>query len=67
MKILVAAPLPALALASLVLAALEPACQERESSAASALFQETCIGCHVPPDPAFATERAWLDQVAHTA
>lgn len=63
MKLLASAPLPALAL---VLAALDSGCR-RESASASALFQETCIGCHVPPDPAFATERAWLDQIAHTA
>ena len=68
MKFLAAASFPAIAVAAaLVLAALEPGCQARESSSASTLFQEACIGCHVPPDPAFATERAWLDQVAHTA
>jgi len=31
------------------------------------LFTSTCNACHVPPDPAFAVDRAWLEQVRDTA
>ena len=34
---------------------------------ASKLFNTSCIACHVPPDPEFATDRAWLNQVTDTA
>jgi mono/diheme cytochrome c family protein len=30
-------------------------------------FRSTCSACHVPPDPRFAVERAWLEQVRDTA
>jgi len=33
----------------------------------SKLFSSSCIACHVPPDPKFATDRAWLNQVTDTA
>jgi hypothetical protein len=41
----------------------------REPAAPSAaeLFQSRCTSCHVPPDPAFAIERAWIAQVKDTA
>ncbi len=32
-----------------------------------AFFTRTCSGCHVAPDPAFETERAWIGQVRETA
>ena len=67
MKLAAEASLPVLALAALALAALEPGCREDETASATALFRESCTSCHVPPDPAFATERAWLEQVARTA
>jgi len=31
------------------------------------LFRSRCLSCHVPPDPRFAVERAWLSQVLDTA
>ncbi len=31
------------------------------------LFRSRCVDCHVPPDPRFAVERAWLEQVLDTA
>jgi mono/diheme cytochrome c family protein len=34
---------------------------------AAQLFQERCLTCHVPPDPRFAVDRAWLEQVRDTA
>ena len=34
---------------------------------AGAVFQKNCISCHQPPDLAFATDRAWLDQLNRTA
>lgn len=33
----------------------------------AALFRSRCLACHVPPDPRFAVERAWLEQVLDTA
>ncbi|MCI0462308.1 MAG: hypothetical protein L0Z62_35600 [Gemmataceae bacterium] len=30
-------------------------------------FQTNCLGCHQPPDPTFATDRAWLEQINRTA
>jgi hypothetical protein len=32
-----------------------------------ATFTHQCGRCHVPPDPAFAVDRAWLEQVHDTA
>ncbi len=34
---------------------------------AGALFRKNCVTCHQPPDTTFATDRAWLGQVADTA
>ena len=34
---------------------------------AGRLFEKNCISCHRPPDMAFATDRAWLDQIDRTA
>jgi hypothetical protein len=31
------------------------------------LFRSSCLTCHAPPDPRFAVERAWLQQVQDTA
>ena len=31
------------------------------------MFQNRCVTCHQAPDPAFATDRAWLSQVLDTA
>ena len=42
--------------------------QERDDvAAAGEMFRERCIHCHVPPDPAFEVDRAWLNQVKDTA
>ena len=30
------------------------------------VFRKSCAGCHTVPDPAVATDRAWLDQVHRT-
>ncbi len=32
-----------------------------------ALYVENCSACHLPPDPNFETDRAWLNQVLDTA
>jgi hypothetical protein len=34
---------------------------------AGAMFKDRCANCHVAPDAAFATDRAWLGQVHDTA
>ena len=34
---------------------------------AGRIFEKNCISCHRPPDMAFATDRAWLDQINRTA
>ncbi|MFT7678735.1 MAG: hypothetical protein ACI8QC_002732 [Planctomycetota bacterium] len=34
---------------------------------AGKVFQESCTFCHVVPDPAHPTDRAWLNQVSDTA
>jgi mono/diheme cytochrome c family protein len=34
---------------------------------AAQLFAQSCSGCHAAPDPTFATDRAWLGQIADTA
>lgn len=31
------------------------------------LFRAACASCHVAPDPAIDTDRAWLQQVEDTA
>lgn len=31
------------------------------------LFQARCVSCHIAPDPAIDTDRAWLRQVEETA
>lgn len=41
--------------------------QTEAAEAPDELFGLRCIGCHVPPDPRFAVERAWLEQVHDTA
>ena len=30
-------------------------------------FRTNCAACHAVPDPAIATDRAWLDQVRRTS
>jgi mono/diheme cytochrome c family protein len=34
---------------------------------AGKMFQQRCQNCHQTPDPAFATDRAFLDRIHHTA
>ena len=36
-------------------------------AAVAEMFQSRCSSCHQPPDPAFATDLAWLGQVLDTA
>ena len=40
---------------------------EKGSERPDELFRSRCLACHVPPDPRFAVERAWLEQVLDTA
>jgi len=59
------------ALLPLVVALASGACAENGSAGdvaeAGALFRAQCLGCHLPPDSAFAVDRAWLEQVRGTA
>lgn len=41
--------------------------REMSPGEAARLFRERCVTCHVVPDPAFATDRAWLGQIRETA
>lgn len=34
---------------------------------AGLMFAQKCASCHVAPDPAFATDRAWISQLRETA
>ena len=34
---------------------------------AAKLFAKGCASCHLPPDPSFAVDRAWITQLADTA
>lgn len=34
---------------------------------AANLFAKGCANCHLPPDPSFAVDRAWITQLADTA
>lgn len=34
---------------------------------AAKLFAQGCASCHLPPDPSFAVDRAWITQLADTA
>ena len=38
-----------------------------EIAEAAALFESSCVACHLPPDPEHGTDRAWLSQVRDTA
>lgn len=31
------------------------------------LFSKRCASCHTVPDPAFATDKAWLGQILETS
>lgn len=44
-----------------------PAVSATEAAEAGQLFDRSCRGCHVTPDPRFAVDRAWLTQLADTA
>lgn len=41
--------------------------QEHGATSAAEIFRGRCVQCHVPPDPAFEVDRAWLNQVRETA
>ncbi|HTF88996.1 MAG TPA: hypothetical protein VK843_11345 [Planctomycetota bacterium] len=60
---------PLLVLGGFLAAFQSPAQQEEPMSAraASELFLERCVACHVAPDLAYATDRAWVEQVRETA
>lgn len=34
---------------------------------AAKLYARACAGCHLPPDPSFAVDRAWITQLSDTA
>lgn len=54
-------------IALLVLAAAAaPAPGQHSVAEAGKTFQK-CQGCHQPPDPQLASDRAWLDQLRRTA
>lgn len=45
-------------------------CAQSDSNAlakAGKLFKNACTTCHLPPDPAQALDRAWLNQLKDTA
>ncbi len=31
------------------------------------VFADNCMNCHLPPDPAFPTDSAWLGEIKGTA
>ena len=41
--------------------------QDKAQESVAELFRSRCLACHVPPDPRFEVERAWLSQVHDTA
>jgi len=56
-------------LLALVLAGAALSCAQTEqvTETSDELFRSRCLACHVPPDPHFSVERAWLEQVLDTA
>lgn len=55
---------------SVALPSQEPSASDytpAELVSAGKLFQKSCTFCHVVPDPAHPTDRAWLNQVSDTA
>ena len=34
---------------------------------AAKIFAKRCTSCHLPPDPSFAVDRAWITQLTDTA
>jgi mono/diheme cytochrome c family protein len=64
------AALPLLALGTLafgVALAQDTPDHGRDIAKAGKLYAKSCSSCHLPPDPAFETDRAWLHQVFDTA
>lgn len=61
-NLLLAAPLFALPGAVLLAGA-----STQQPDGAAKFFAANCIGCHVPPDPAFKADQAWLGQIAETS
>ncbi len=59
---LLAALLVVPAPAALLIGAGSPAPQDAAST-----FKGRCSGCHIPADPAFKTDKAWLSQILETA
>jgi len=66
-SIQLAVSLFATALLSATPSAQAPQHRRAKAPSASELFSSACIACHVPPDPKFATDLAWLNQVTDTA
>ena len=60
-------PMIALGGAALAASAATQGSSPDDLAHAGALFKKSCVTCHQPPDTAFATDRAWLGQVADTA
>ena len=58
----------ALATAGILCAGQDPeAPSAKQVADAGTMFRTGCLSCHIPPDPAFAVDRAWLKQVSDTA
>ena len=34
---------------------------------AAKIYAKSCSSCHLPPDPSFAVDRAWITQLTDTA
>lgn len=58
--------------ASLVTTRLETRAQDDEergglADRARLMYERSCSSCHVVPDPAHASDRAWIGQIQFTA
>lgn len=58
--------LPALAFPWALLAFQAPPASRASLGEVEELWRTRCLACHVSPDPRFATERAWITQIADT-
>ena len=38
-----------------------------DAAKVAALYRSNCSKCHLPPDPAFPVDRAWITQIQDTA
>lgn len=65
------AALAPIALAPIALAvgalAFQDADRPPDHSRVAALYRANCASCHLPPDPEFPVDRAWITQLHDTA